>query len=68
MINNFYNPFNIKVDDVNRNAKRETGERSFRRRPKNRREQLSVKLGKFGPIAQIGKNDDEEKPIFAGLT
>ena len=24
-------------------------------------------MGKFGPIAQIGKNEDEEKPIFASL-
>ena len=66
IIHNFYNPFNIKVDDVSRNAKRETGERILGEDPKTGR-QLSVKLGKFGPIAQIGKNDDEEKPIFASL-
>ena len=66
IIDNFYNPFNLKVDDVSKNAKRETGERILGDDPKTGR-QLSVKLGKFGPIAQIGKNEDEEKPIFASL-
>ena len=66
IIDNFYNPFNLKVDDVSKNAKRETGERVLGDDPKTGR-QLSVKLGKFGPIAQIGKNEDEEKPIFASL-
>ena len=28
---------------------------------------VSVRLGKFGPMAQIGTVDEEEKPIFAGL-
>lgn len=66
IIDNFYNPFNLKVDDVSKNAKRETGERILGEDPKTGR-QLSVKLGKFGPIAQIGKNEDEEKPVFASL-
>ena len=26
-----------------------------------------VRLGKFGPMVQIGSVDEEEKPIFAGL-
>ena len=29
--------------------------------------QLSVRLGKFGPMAQIGTVDDEEKPLFASI-
>ena len=29
---------------------------------------VKVRLGKFGPIAQIGTVDDEDKPIFASLT
>ena len=28
---------------------------------------VSVRLGRFGPIVQIGTKDDEEKPRFAGL-
>ena len=54
------------IDDVQKNAKRETGERVLGLDPKSGR-QLSVKLGKYGPIAQIGKVDEDEKPLFASL-
>ena len=66
IIDKFYNPFSLVIDDVQKNAKRETGERVLGLDPKSGR-QLSVKLGKFGPIAQIGKVDDDEKPLFASL-
>ena len=66
IINEFYNPFNDKVLEVEKNAKRETGERILGSDPKSGR-QVSVKLGKFGPMVQIGKVDDEEKPLFASL-
>ena len=54
--------FSLVIDDVQKNAKRETGERILGTDPKTGR-QLSVKLGKYGPIAQIGKVDEDEKPI-----
>tara|TARA_B100000927_G_C16466262_1_gene469809 strand:- start:297 stop:2738 length:2442 start_codon:yes stop_codon:yes gene_type:complete len=66
IINDFYNPFSVKVSDVEKNAKRETGERILGLDPKTGR-QISVKLGKFGPMVQIGKVDEEEKPLFASL-
>ncbi len=66
IIHNFYDPFSSLIDDVQKNAKRETGERILGVDPKSGR-QLSVKLGKYGPIAQIGKVDEEEKPVFASL-
>ena len=66
IINKFYEPFSLIIEDVQKNAKRETGERILGSDPKSGR-QLSVKLGKYGPIAQIGKVDDEEKPLFASL-
>ena len=66
IINEFYSPFNDKVSEVEKNAKRETGERILGSDPKSGR-QVSVKLGKFGPMVQIGKVDDEEKPLFASL-
>ena len=66
IIDKFYNPFSLVINDVQKNAKRETGERVLGSDPKSGR-QLSVKLGKFGPIAQIGKVDEDEKPIFASL-
>ena len=66
IIDKFYNPFSLVIDDVQKNAKRETGERVLGLDPKSGR-QLSVKLGKYGPIAQIGKADEDEKPLFASL-
>ena len=66
IIQKFYDPFSLVIDDVQKNAKRETGERILGTDPKTGR-QLSVKLGKYGPIAQIGKVDEDEKPIFASL-
>ena len=66
IIDKFYNPFSLVIDDVQKNAKRETGERVLGLDPKSGR-QLSVKLGKYGPIAQIGKVDEDEKPLFASL-
>ena len=66
IIKKFYDPFSLVIDDVQKNAKRETGERILGIDPKTGR-QLSVKLGKYGPIAQIGKVDEDEKPIFASL-
>ena len=29
--------------------------------------EVSVRIGRYGPYAQIGTKDDEEKPKFAGL-
>ena len=66
IIHNFYDPFSNVIEYVEKNAKRETGERILGNDPKSGR-QLSVKLGKYGPIAQIGKVDEEEKPVFASL-
>ena len=42
------------------------GERILGTDPKTGR-QLSVKIGRYGPIAQIGTSEEEEKPIFASL-
>ena len=66
ILKDFYQPFHSTVIDVKENATRETGERMLGEDPKTGRI-VSVRLGKFGPMAQIGKVDDEEKPIFAGL-
>ena len=66
ILKDFYKPFHSTVEDVKENATRETGERVLGADPKSGR-QVSVRLGKFGPMAQIGTVDEEEKPIFAGL-
>tara|TARA_B100000767_G_scaffold275665_1_gene314155 strand:- start:3286 stop:5775 length:2490 start_codon:yes stop_codon:yes gene_type:complete len=67
MIKGFYGDFHKTVNFVQENAERESGERSLGTDPKSGRE-VKVRLGKFGPIAQIGNPDDDEKPVFASLT
>lgn len=66
MMKTFYKDFHPVVEDVRNNAEREIGERILGVDPKTGR-QLSVRLGKFGAMAQIGTVDDEEKPLFASL-
>jgi DNA topoisomerase-1 len=65
MMKNFYKKFHPKVEDVSENADRESGERILGEDPESGRPVL-VRLGKFGPMAQIGAPDDEEKK-FASL-
>ncbi len=67
MMKSFYKEFHPKVEDVQANAERESGERILGEDPKTGR-RVSVRLGKFGPMVQIGTVDDEEKPIFASLS
>ncbi|CEN46279.1 DNA topoisomerase 1 [Capnocytophaga canis] len=66
MLQNFYSHFHPVVEDVEKNAGRETGERVLGIDPKSGRP-LSVRLGRFGAMAQIGTSEDEEKPLFASL-
>ena len=66
ILKEFYGTFHPNVEDVKENAERESGERLLGTDPVSGRKVI-VRLGKFGPMVQIGKVDDEEKPIFAGL-
>ena len=65
MMNDFYSKFHPNVVEVEENAERESGERILGTDPKSGK-QILVRLGKFGPVAQIGEADDEEKQ-FASL-
>ncbi len=67
MIKGFYDNFHKTVSHVNENASRESGERILGNDPKSGRV-VKVRLGRFGPIAQIGEAEDEEKPIFVSLS
>ncbi|NKI26036.1 type I DNA topoisomerase [Arenibacter sp. 6A1] len=62
----FYSDFHPKVLHVEENADRASGERILGTDPKTGK-QVSVRLGRFGPMVQIGTVDDEEKPTFASL-
>lgn len=67
MMKDFYKNFHPQVEDVQENADRESGERILGTDPKTGR-QVSVRLGKFGPMVQIGTADEDEKPMFASLS
>ena len=66
MMKDFYKDFHPNVVDVEENADRASGERILGKDPKSGK-QVSVRLGRFGPMVQIGTVDDEEKPTFASL-
>jgi len=65
MMQEFYNQFHPNVKDVEANAERESGERILGVDPVSGKP-VSVRLGKFGPMAQIGDAEDEDKK-FASL-
>ena len=66
IIKQFYTDFHTNVNIVKDTAERQSGEKILGDDPVSGRV-VKVRLGKFGPIAQIGTVDDEDKPIFASL-
>lgn len=69
MIDKFYKPFHQKVEDATQNAERSKGERILGVDPKTGK-QVSVKIGRFGPLAQLGEastEEEAEKPQFSSL-
>ena len=68
MIDSFYHPFHENVEETIENSERITGERELGIDPKSGK-RVIVRMGKFGPIAQIGEmvEGSDEKPTFAGL-
>ncbi len=66
-IEEFYNMFHPKVDEaLNMKTEQRVGERVLGTDPKTGR-QVSVKIGRYGPMAQIGEKEEEEKPLFSSL-
>lgn len=66
MLKRFYGPFHEQVNTTMEHAGRSTGERILGKDPASGK-QVSARLGRFGPMVQIGVQDDEEKPRFATL-
>ncbi len=66
VMDDFYKQFHPVVEDVEKNADRAVGQRLLGTDPKSGQNVYS-KLGKYGPIVQIGETESEEKPQFAGL-
>lgn len=66
MIREFYGPFHKKIEDTNENSAKFSGEKLLGIDPVSGKN-LFVKVGRFGPMVQLGDTDSEEKPKFAGL-
>jgi len=66
MIKQFYNVFHKRVNEVSENSEKAKGERLLGKDPKTN-ENVYVKIGRYGPMAQIGEVSDEKKPRFASL-
>ena len=66
MIKEFYGDFHSTVTTAIEESDRATGERELGIDPKSGRP-IIARIGRFGPMVQIGKQDDEEKPVFASL-
>lgn len=63
MISAFYQPFHANVEKTLKESERNTGERELGKDPQTG-ETVSVRIGRFGPVAQIG---DGENIRYAGL-
>jgi DNA topoisomerase-1 len=64
MINEFYRPFKKAVENTIENAERIKGERELGIDPASGRK-VVARMGRYGPMVQIGDAEDEEKPRFA---
>lgn len=68
MISNFYQDFEPQVErTLNEKTEHRVGERELGVDPKSGKP-ISVKIGRFGPVVQMGTPSDDEKPQFANLT
>ena len=66
MLGEFYIPFHDLVENTMENAERASGERDLGIDPASGK-RVFARIGKFGPMIQIGETDSEEKPRFATL-
>jgi DNA topoisomerase-1 len=67
MIEKFYKPFHKTVTNTLEKTERKSSIRLLGSHPETG-ETVSVRMGRFGPIAQIGETGSEEKPKFASLS
>lgn len=64
MLNDFYSPFKKDVEKTIETAERIKGERELGTDPESGKP-VVARMGRYGPMVQIGHADDEEKPRFA---
>lgn len=66
VLGEFYKDFHPKIEDVEENADRATGERLLGKDPKSGKN-VYARMGRYGAMIQIGESDNEVKPTFASL-
>lgn len=66
MIGKFYGPFHAKIEDTKETSKTFKGERFLGVDPQSGNN-VYVKIGRFGPMVQLGESQSDEKPKFASL-
>ncbi len=66
MLTKFYNPFHTQVEDTMETSERGNGERVLGIDPETGK-QVSVRIGRFGSMVQLGKQEDDEKPTYVAL-
>lgn len=66
MIDDFYSPFKKDVENTIENAERIKGERELGIDPESGKP-VVARMGRYGPMIQIGSADEEEKPRFAKI-
>jgi DNA topoisomerase-1 len=66
MIKKFYGPFHENVENTLETSERASGERPLGIHPENGKPVIA-RIGRFGPMVQIGDPESEEKPQFASL-
>ena len=66
MLHSFYGPFHKTIENTLEKKDRSTGARVLGNHPETG-EPVSVRMGRFGPLAQIGSSENGSKPRFAGL-
>ncbi|MBS0011973.1 MAG: DNA topoisomerase I, partial [Bacteroidales bacterium] len=66
MLEEFYDPFHKNVSSTLREADRKTGARELGTDPATG-EPVYAKMGRFGPVVQIGDASDDKKPRFASM-
>lgn len=66
MLQKFYKPFHSNVEEAIEHSDKATGERLLGKDPKSGKN-VYARIGRFGPMVQIGEVEDDEKPKFASI-
>ena len=66
MLDDFYHPFHDSVDKTLKISEKITGERELGHDPKSGKI-VFAKIGRYGPMVQVGDGSDDIKPVFAKL-